>query len=156
MDLSFLEAEAASAAAANASADHGSRAQRGAVAEAALEKREQDAAAKQARHALSHLYIQRNSVAAVCSTHGYCEAGCADGSLSAVGTGQGCCMLLRTWRAAPDGRVGLSRYQNALEKANYASLALKQQQEQAAAADAEAEAEDEEELQVCHGALTAL
>ena len=49
----------------------------------------------------------------------------------------------------------LSRYQNALEKANYASLALKQEQEQAAAANAEAEAEDEEELQVCHGALTA-
>ena len=54
-DLSFLEAEAAAAAAASASADHGSRAQRGAVAEAALERREQDAAAKQARHALSHL-----------------------------------------------------------------------------------------------------
>ena len=50
----------------------------------------------------------------------------------------------------------LGRYQNALEKANYASLALKQEQEQAAAANAEAEAEDEEELQVCHGALTAL
>ena len=52
-------------------------------------------------------------------------------------------------------RVLLSRYQNALEKANYASLALKQEQEQAAAANAEAEAEDEEELQVCYGALTA-
>ena len=58
-DLSFLEAEAASAAAASASADHGSRAQRGAVAEAVLEKREQEAAAKQARHALSHLHSQR-------------------------------------------------------------------------------------------------
>ena len=47
------------------------------------------------------------------------------------------------------------RYQNALQKANYASLALKQEQEQAAAASAEAEAEDEEELQVYHEALTA-
>ena len=36
------------------------------------------------------------------------------------------------------------RYENALEKANYASLALKQEQEQEQAADAE----DEEELQV--------
>ncbi len=48
VDLSFLEAEAASAAA-GASADHGSRAQRGAIAEAQQAKREQDAAAKQAR-----------------------------------------------------------------------------------------------------------
>ncbi len=48
VDLSFLEAEAASAAA-DISADHGSRAQRGAVAEAQLAKREQDAADKQAR-----------------------------------------------------------------------------------------------------------
>ena len=36
------------------------------------------------------------------------------------------------------------RYENALQKANYASLALKQEQEQEQAADAE----DEEELQV--------
>lgn len=43
------------------------------------------------------------------------------------------------------------RYENALQKANYASLALKQEQEQAAA-EAEAAAEDEEELEV--GALT--
>lgn len=48
VDLSFLEAEAASAAA-GASADHGSRAQRGAIAEAQQAKREQDAAAKQTR-----------------------------------------------------------------------------------------------------------
>ena len=48
VDLSFLEAEAASAVA-GASADHGSRAQRGAIAEAQQAKREQDAAAKQAR-----------------------------------------------------------------------------------------------------------
>ena len=48
VDLSFLEAEAASAAA-GASADHGSRAQRGAIAEAQQAKREQDAATKQAR-----------------------------------------------------------------------------------------------------------
>ena len=44
----------------------------------------------------------------------------------------------------------LGRYQNALQKANYASLALKQEQDQAAAASADAEAEAEEELQVCH------
>ena len=75
VDLSFLEAEAASAAAASASADHGSRAQRGAIAEAAMEKREQDAAAKQARHAFSHLCSQRGQVVAVESTHGYCEGG---------------------------------------------------------------------------------
>ena len=49
-DLSFLEEEAASAAA--ASVDHGSRAQRGAIAEAAQAKREQDAAEKQARYVL--------------------------------------------------------------------------------------------------------
>ena len=52
MDLSFLEAEAASAAA-GASADHGSRSQRGAVAEAQQAKREEDAAAKQARWSAS-------------------------------------------------------------------------------------------------------
>jgi len=39
------------------------------------------------------------------------------------------------------------RYDNALEKANYASLALKQEQEQGAA-QAEEDAEDDEELQV--------
>ena len=87
VDLSFLEAEAASAAAASASADHGSRAQRGAVAEAALERREQDAAAKQARHALSHLRSQKHRFTAVHSMQVICEAGCPGGGLSAAGIG---------------------------------------------------------------------
>ena len=45
------------------------------------------------------------------------------------------------------GLVCRCRYENALQKANYASLALKQEQEEAAA-EAEAAAEDEEELEV--------
>ena len=100
MDLSFLEAEAASAAAASASADHGSRAQRGAIAEAALEKREQDAAAKQARHAFPHLYSQSGRFTALHSMQETCEAGCADGGSFAVGIGHGWCMLLMIQRSA--------------------------------------------------------
>lgn len=100
VDLSFLEAEAASAAAASASADHGSRAQRGAIAEAALEKREQDAAAKQARHAFPHLYSQSGRFTALHSMQETCEAGCADGGSFAVGIGHGWCMLLMIQRSA--------------------------------------------------------
>ena len=110
VDLSFLEAEAASAAAASASAHHGSRAQRGAVAEAALEKREQDAAAKQARHAFPHLCSQSGHFTAVHSMQRICEAASARGGLFAVDIGQGHCMLLRIQRSGPEGRAVISQH----------------------------------------------